>query len=191
MMVIPYTFIVAQFRCRVIGMPFPLLLWLVPAATVAAVALKKDKFLIPPVEGKPIPKYGNAAVGVQRTATHTHRGVDIPGVRGEPVRAAAAGVVTHAVTTPGTPGFRGYGRAVTIQHPNGKHTLYGHLESVAVKKGDVVAQGQIIGGMGDACDRPNNVNRRCGGVHLHYELSARAYPLPAEAERLSPGEYTV
>src|SRR3972149_6343066 len=132
-------------------MPLPLLLWLAPLAVTAA-ALRKEKFLIPPVAGKPIPKYGNAAVGVQRTATHTHRGVDIPGVRNEPVRAAAAGVVTHAVAQPGTPGFRGYGRAVTIAHPNGKHTLYGHLETVLVKRGDVVAQGQLLGGMGDACD---------------------------------------
>jgi murein DD-endopeptidase MepM/ murein hydrolase activator NlpD len=169
----------------------PLLLWLVPSAAIVAVATRKEKFLIPPVDGKPIPKYGNAAIGVQRTATHAHRGVDIPGARNEPVRAAAGGIVTHAVKVVGTPGFRGYGRAVVIQHLNGKHTLYGHLETVAVNKGDTVVQGQVIGGIGDACDRPNNLNHRCGAPHLHYELSAKAYPLPAEAPRLSPGDYTV
>ena len=181
---------VPQNRGTIIGMAFPLLLWLLPAA-VTVTALQKNKFLIPPVKGRPIPRYGNAAVGVQRTAAHTHRGVDIPGARNEPVYAAAAGVVTHAVTQPGTPGFRGYGRAVTIQHLNGKHTLYGHLETVNVRRGDIVSQGQLIGGIGDACDRPGNLDRRCGAPHLHYELSSKAYPLPAEAPRLSPVEYTV
>ncbi len=171
-------------------MPLPLVLWLVPAAMVTAAALRKDKFLISPVPGKSIPRHGNAAVGVQRTATHTHRGVDIPGARGEPVVAAADGIVTHAVRTIGTPGFRGYGRAVVIQHANGKHTLYGHLETVNVNKGDAVTQGQVIGGIGDACDRPNNLNHRCGAPHLHYELSSKPYPLPAEATRLNPGDYT-
>jgi len=170
-------------------MLIPLLMWLLPGA-IAVAAWRKDKFLIPPVVGRPIPKYGNAAIGVSRTATHTHRGVDIPGARNEPVRAAAAGIVTHAVVVPGTPGFRGYGRVVVIRHANGKHTLYAHLETVVVRRWDAVAQGQVIGGIGDSCDRPNNIGHRCGAPHLHYELSSKGYPLPAEATRLSPGDYT-
>ena len=44
---------------------------------------------------------------------------------GDPVVAAAAGVVTTAVPN----GTRGYGRYVVVDHGNGESTLYGHLQT--------------------------------------------------------------
>ncbi|WP_447724946.1 murein hydrolase activator EnvC family protein [Sphingomonas koreensis] len=98
---------------------------------------------------------------------------------GVPVRAAAAGRVTHAhdgqadnvvIGTidrwggprPGDP-MSPYGNYVLIDHGNGEFTVYGHLRqgSVKVRPGDRVASGQAIGGMGNS--------GASGGVHLHWE----------------------
>ena len=56
---------------------------------------------------------------------HFHAGVDIKtdGVTGKPVVAAADGYVVRIAVSPG-----GYGRALSIAHPDGTTTVYGHLE---------------------------------------------------------------
>ena len=59
-------------------------------------------------------------------------------------------------------GTASYGNYVKIDHGNGYTTLYAHLATVAVKNGDVVKQGQVIGKMG---------NSGCSyGAHLHWEV---------------------
>jgi len=63
---------------------------------------------------------------------------------GTPVYAAASGIVVFAKK-----GFNnGLGNYVEIQHPNGKKTLYAHLEKILVKSGDFVLKGEKIGTMG-------------------------------------------
>jgi murein DD-endopeptidase MepM/ murein hydrolase activator NlpD len=67
---------------------------------------------------------------------------------GTPVLAAARGVVSHVhagETACGGPELRNHANYVTIDHPDGSSTHYGHLLSVAVQEGDVVAQGQELG----------------------------------------------
>ena len=76
---------------------------------------------------------------------------------GDPVVAAAAGVVTTAVPN----GTRGYGRYVVVDHGNGESTLYGHLQSVSVGIGQTVDQGSLIGLLGDTGNAT--------GPHLHFE----------------------
>lgn len=58
----------------------------------------------------------------------------------------------------------GYGNYVMIQHSNGIVTLYGHLyeNSITVKEGDKVVQGQLIGKMGSSGNST--------GTHLHFEV---------------------
>ena len=53
-----------------------------------------------------------------------------------------------------------YGECVIIDHGLGLQTLYGHLSRIAVKVGDQVQKGQIIGNTGDT--------GLAGGDHLHY-----------------------
>lgn len=89
-----------------------------------------------------------------------HTGVDIAEPTGTPIHAAAAGVVAVA-------GWQGgYGNAVILYHgkQGGKdyYTLYGHQSRIAVAKGQVVQQGQVIGYVG--------MTGNATGPHLHFEV---------------------
>jgi murein DD-endopeptidase MepM/ murein hydrolase activator NlpD len=66
-----------------------------------------------------------------------HRGVDIAAPLGTPVRAAAGGTVTFA----GPVGGRLF---LTIDHGAGLESTYSWVDSLAVRRGDVVTQGQVI-----------------------------------------------
>jgi murein DD-endopeptidase MepM/ murein hydrolase activator NlpD len=76
-----------------------------------------------------------------------HRGIDIAASVGAPVRAATSGTVTFA----GPVGGRLF---VTVDHGAGLESTYSFLDSVAVRRGDVVSQGQVIArsGTGHAGD---------------------------------------
>jgi murein DD-endopeptidase MepM/ murein hydrolase activator NlpD len=89
--------------------------------------------------------------------TAMHKGVDLAGPVGEPIHAAADGVVVDARYHPG-----GYGKYVEIDHGAGIVTRYGHMSRIDVKKGDRIARGEQIGGMGST--------GRSTGSHLHYEV---------------------
>ncbi len=87
-----------------------------------------------------------------------HRGVDYAAPAGTPVYAAGDGTVTHR-------GWKsGYGRVIFIQHGARYTTVYAHLSKYAkgVKVGSKVAQGQIIGRVGQS--------GMATGPHLHYEF---------------------
>lgn len=58
----------------------------------------------------------------------------------------------------------GYGNYVMIEHDDGTITLYGHMyaNSITVKAGDTVKQGQVIGKMGSSGNST--------GMHLHFEV---------------------
>ena len=88
-----------------------------------------------------------------------HAGLDFTAYRGAPILAAAPGRVVYA-------GRRsGYGRTVEIDHGYGFKTRYGHLNSIDVRYGDVVEEGQKIGGMGNT--------GRSTATHLHFEVMFR------------------
>jgi murein DD-endopeptidase MepM/ murein hydrolase activator NlpD len=96
-----------------------------------------------------------------------HAGIDIDGQRGDPILAAAPGVVVSA----GTDGP--YGRRVEIDHGDGIVTLYAHADRLLVHTGDQVRAGQRIAEVG----RSGNAR----GTHLHFEVrrQGRAVdPLP-------------
>jgi len=127
---------------------------LVPA--VSTVILKGTK-VIPsegsgafawPVSGAKISSYFGKRWG------RTHKGIDIVG--GRSIMAADNGTVEFVGTK------SGYGNAIIINHNNGFKTLYGHLKSINVKKGQVVSKGDVIGIMGST--------GRSTGTHLHFEI---------------------
>ncbi len=99
-------------------------------------------------------------------ATHGHNGIDYSLPEGNPVRAAAAGVVERSeldTATASDPRV-GYGYHVRILHPDGARTIYAHLQ----EGGLLVITGQNVR-MGDVIGRSGNTGRSTG-PHLHFEL---------------------
>lgn len=86
----------------------------------------------------------------------THNGVDIKAPFNSLVAAAADGKVSEA-------GWKGgYGKAIVIEHADGYRTLYGHLNVILVKPGQLVKQYQFIGKVGKT--------GRTTGAHLHFSI---------------------
>jgi murein DD-endopeptidase MepM/ murein hydrolase activator NlpD len=109
-----------------------------------------------------------------------HGGIDIAGPIGTPILAASDGVVVEVGPT------AGYGALVKLRHSDGTVTLYGHINTWLVSKGQRVMAGDQIATMGN---RGNST-----GPHLHFEVltngTNRIDPVPWLAQRgLSPGNY--
>ncbi|WP_460033821.1 M23 family metallopeptidase [Megalodesulfovibrio paquesii] len=88
-----------------------------------------------------------------------HKGIDIAAPTGTPIVAPASGKVVFAKR------FSGYGLTIEIEHRPGLRTRYAHCSSIAVKPGDTVKRGQLIGRVG--------ATGRTTGSHLHYEVHVR------------------
>ena len=86
-----------------------------------------------------------------------HNGLDMIAPSGEPVYAAADGVVKEVVRS-----RKGLGNVVVIDHQNGYSTRYAHLADVEASKGRKVKRGTRIGHVG--------VSGNSFAPHLHYEV---------------------
>ena len=95
-------------------------------------------------------------------AADQHRGIDVGGASGVPVRAPAAGTVTFAGTVPGG------GRTVTIETPDGFAVTVLHLGSTAVARGASVLEGEAVGTLGQSGD----IEHAEPYVHLGVRLAA-------------------
>lgn len=84
-----------------------------------------------------------------------HAGVDIKNGPGTNVYAAFDGKVVQSGN------FSGYGKCITIQHPNGLETRYSHNSKNFVVVGDQVKAGQVIGIVGRT--------GRATTEHVHFE----------------------
>jgi murein DD-endopeptidase MepM/ murein hydrolase activator NlpD len=85
-----------------------------------------------------------------------HKGVDLAGPVGTPVRATADGVVSRADW------FSSYGLYISLEHGGEIQTRYGHLSRLNVASGQAVKKGDVIGYVGST--------GRSTGPHLHYEV---------------------
>jgi len=88
-----------------------------------------------------------------------HPAIDISTRPGEPVYATATGLVAGAQRS------GAYGNLVEIDHGFGLATRYGHLAEFAVRSGDTVQRGDLIGFAG--------ATGRATGNHVHYEVWLR------------------
>lgn len=85
-----------------------------------------------------------------------HRAIDYAAPAGTPIRAVGDGVVVGA-------GWNGpYGNWTSIRHNATYTTNYAHQSRIAVRKGQRVSQGEIIGYVGSTGFST--------GPHLHYEM---------------------
>jgi murein DD-endopeptidase MepM/ murein hydrolase activator NlpD len=88
-----------------------------------------------------------------------HAGIDIAGARGTDVIAPARGRVVFS-------GKRGpLGQTLVIDHGYNLRTVYGHIESAFVKRGQQVERGQVIAALGNT--------GRSTGPHLHYVVEVK------------------
>mgnify|MGYP000854052963 CR=1 FL=1 len=102
-----------------------------------------------PLRGGITSSYGTRGSGF-------HRGIDINGNTGDPIRAAGDGKVIEA----GWSG--GYGKLIAIKHSGGIVTRYAHCSTLNVKPGERVARGEVIGRVGNT--------GHSTGSHLHFEV---------------------
>ena len=92
-----------------------------------------------------------------------HSGLDIAADRGTPIKATADGRVESA-------GFNGnYGNAVLIDHGYGIGTRFGHMSRIAVRPGQQIRRGDILGYVG--------ATGRATSPHLHYEILLNGQPI--------------
>lgn len=108
-----------------------------------------------------------------------HSGIDFSAQKGTEAYATGDGVVCDVEK-----GHWGYGNMVTIDHGYGYKTRYAHLQKAAVRRGQLVKRGQLIGFIGNT--------GKTTGVHLHYEVlknNAPINPINFFYKDLTPDEY--
>src|SRR5262249_12378797 len=119
-------------------------------------------FLLRPVPGQVNSPFGTRVHPVTGEV-RVHTGVDLAAREGEPVHAAADGVVVE------TDWKGGYGNAVMIDHGNGLSTLYGHNSRFAAAVGDRVRAGDVIAYAG--------ATGVATGPHVHFEVRVNGQPV--------------
>ncbi|MDO8264846.1 MAG: LysM peptidoglycan-binding domain-containing protein [Candidatus Parcubacteria bacterium] len=108
---------------------------------------------------------------------HWYNAVDFSnGNCGSPIYASAAGNVLKVALTNSRSKWAngGSGNYITILHPNGVVTYYGHLQTTYVNVGDYVSQGRVIASMGG---EPGMIGAgNSTGCHVHFGVRGAANP---------------
>lgn len=104
---------------------------------------------------------------------HPHSGIDLSASTGTPVYCFADGIVERASSfSADDPGMKkGYGQVVYVRHTtiSNLQTRYGHLSHVAVKNGQRVKAGEVLGDVGTSVGAVGNTGQS-SGPHLHFEM---------------------
>jgi murein DD-endopeptidase MepM/ murein hydrolase activator NlpD len=116
----------------------------------------------------PVPGCLTSPFGVQRyyngkPTGDFHAGLDQRGAEGMPIHAVTGGVVKIVRQ------FSLRGGTVAIDHGQGLQSIYMHQSKLAVKEGDHVEAGDVIGYVG--------ATGRATGPHLHWTLYANGVPV--------------
>ena len=110
-----------------------------------------------PHKGRLISRFG-------RHGQRRNNGIDISVKVGDPVRAAADGVVAYADT-----GLPGYGKMILLRHGGSYMTAYGYVNQILVRRGQKISAGQRIALAGQS--------GRAASPRLHFEIRHRVKPL--------------
>jgi murein DD-endopeptidase MepM/ murein hydrolase activator NlpD len=109
-----------------------------------------------------------------------HNGMDFTAATGTDVYVTGNGIVEQV-------GYSGgFGNRVIVNHGFGYKTIYAHLSKFAVKPGDEVTRGQIVGYVGSTGDST--------APHLHYEVHKNdkvVNPMNYYNDDLAPEEFAM
>lgn len=124
-----------------------------------------------PVAGCLTSLFGSQRLHNGKPTGDYHGGVDQRGAPGTPIHAVAAGTVRIVRR------FTLRGGTVAIDHGQGLQSIYLHQSRFAVREGQQVRAGEIIGYVGST--------GRATGPHLHWALYANGHPVnPAQWVKL-------
>lgn len=129
----------------------------VPGARLSTYDLRKamGELFIYPISGRLTSRYGTRAdpfTGVKSF----HTGIDLAAPTGTPVKASTDGRVAAAGSQ------NVYGNYVIVTHAGGYQTLYAHMSSISVRRGQYLAQGDEVGKVGST--------GYSTGPHLHFSV---------------------
>jgi hypothetical protein len=127
--------------------------------TISPERLWRGRFVRPVAGTEPGTGFGSRRI-INGKPRAPHTGIDFSAERGTPVVAVNSGRVALV----GEYFFPG--RLVVVDHGLGLHTLYFHLDSIAVAQGDPVDRGQRVGTVGST--------GRATGPHLHFGVQVGA-----------------
>lgn len=108
-----------------------------------------------------------------------HTGVDFAAAIGTPIYATADGTIDKVDVS-----FSGYGKVIEIDHGFGYRSRYAHMHGFAVRQGQKVKRGDLIGYVGNT--------GLSTAPHLHYEVfvnGSHANPVHYFFNDLNPAEY--
>jgi len=143
---------------------------LTPGAVNSSSALNRSEDRVDNTEpGEPIgtipwiwPTEGRV-VSTFKAKDATRKGIDIAGVVGQKVFAAADGEVVYSGA-----GLAGYGKLIIIKHDARFLSAYAYNEKLLVSEGQKVKSGQVIAHMGlESVDKPR----------LHFEIRLDGQPI--------------
>jgi murein DD-endopeptidase MepM/ murein hydrolase activator NlpD len=129
----------------------------IPGATLSARELKvaMGELFVYPIKGRLTSRFGYRADPFTGVRTF-HTGIDLAAPVGTPIKATLDGRVA-------TTGYSNvYGNYVIITHDSGFQSLYGHLSFIGVSRGQYLAQGAVIGKVGNT--------GYSTGSHLHLSI---------------------
>lgn len=136
-------------------------------AEIQGVPYAEPSDITPSAAGFTWPTSGQVSSGFGPRWGRMHQGIDVAAPTGRPITAAKSGKVIVA----GSSG--GYGNLVVIDHGGGLSTAYAHQSRIAVRVGQPVTQGGLIGFVGSTGFST--------GPHLHFEVRVNGVardPLP-------------
>jgi len=102
-----------------------------------------------------------------RGGSHFHTGIDMTKSHQAPIHAFVSGKVIWAKWGARGTGYGGFGNVVAIRDSNGYTHMYAHLDSITVREGQDVKQGDVIGKQG--------ATGEVTGSHLHYEVRSSGW----------------
>lgn len=129
----------------------------IPGASISTFELRKalGELFIYPITGRLTSPFGyRRDPFTGRKSFHT--GIDIAAPTGTPIKLTLDGTVSYT-------GYSTiYGNYVIVTHSGGYQSMYGHMHTIKVKRGQILSQGSIIGTVGNT--------GRSTGPHVHFSV---------------------